>query len=371
MVRKEETISLLSKLIHKPLAREELASEMQKLVPHLLKIGVLKEEEGLLSLGFPCFTENDYQKMNGSLEKTAQSVVNALREDWSQISEIVNRIGKYSGTPIEEKIYNILGCVILDWFSLGWLSEAGLIFYRKEQPNGSKYLLQGITKEAYQNSFSRFCYSFTAGTEKWRFTVFGQANDKRWITPELQVYQSGTIRKHLFAPEPLPAVSASFSQIANYHMLAQISDILAVGNAGRRTVEESFNLNESASGAIERYLIESKIIELSNDSIWVPRSMLLTLQDKEALDELYHLTRSRIIEAVTNEKDNLSKEYEGTTSEMHGVPFVETMTDLWHDIFSRTIKTFLDEKLMKTMYTEGQTSYSSFIWKKEVISFEL
>ena len=158
-------------------------------------------------------------------------------------------------------------------------------------------------------------------------------------------------------------VSASFSQIANYQMLAQISDILATGNAERRTIEESFNLDENASKAIERYLIESKIIELANDSLWVPRSMLLTLQDKEPLIELSNLTRSRIIEAVANEKDNLSKEYEGTTSEKHGVPFVETMTDLWHDIFSRTIKTFIDEKLMKTMYTEGQTSYSSFIWK--------
>lgn len=344
---------------------------MQKLVPHLLKIGVLKEEEGLLSLGFPCFTENDYQMMNKSLETTAQSVVNALRENWSLISEIVTRVGKYSGTPIEEKLYNILGCVILDWFSLGWLSEAGLIFYRKEQPNGSRYLLQGITKEAYQTSFSRFCYSFTAGTEEWRFTVFGQANDKRWITPELQVYQSGTIRKHMFAPEPLPAVSALFSQIANYHLLAQIADTLAMGNVSRKTIEESFNLDGNASKAIERYLIESKIIELSNDSVWVPRSMLLTLQDKEPLDELYHLTRSRIIEAVANEKDNLFKEYEETTSGKHGVPFLETMTDLWHDIFSRTIKTFLDEKLMKTMYTEGQTSYSSFIWKKGVIDFEL
>ncbi|MHA2222927.1 MAG: hypothetical protein ACXAAO_12835, partial [Candidatus Thorarchaeota archaeon] len=369
--RRNETMQILSRLIPQPIANQELASEMKDLVPHLVKIGVLNEENGLLSLGFPLFTLNDYQLMNDSLEKTAQSVVDALKEDWSQISEIVNSISKSSNTPTEEKIYNILGCVILDWFSLGWLSEENLIFYKKEQPHGSKYLLQGITKEAYQKSFSRFCYSTTGGTEKWRFSVFGQANDKRWITPELQMHQSNAIRKHLFAPEPLPSVTASFSQIANYHLIAQIIDVLVIGDAGRTTIEESLNLDSNASEAIERYLIESKIIEMANKTNWIPRSMILTLDDKEPLDELSRLTKGKIVEAVANEIENLRKGCEGTTSEKHGVPFVETMTELWHDIFSRTIKTFLADKLMKTMYTEGQTSFSSFIWENDAIVFTL
>jgi hypothetical protein len=309
--------------------------------------------------------------MDNSLATTAQSVVNTLKEDWSSISEIVTGIGRSSHTQFEEKLYNILGCVILDWFSIGWLSEEGIIFYKKPQPHGSKYLLQGVTKEAYQRSFSRFCFSTTAGTEEWRFTVFGQSNDKRWITPELQMYQSGTIRKHLFAPEPLPTVSASFSQIANYHFLAQVANVLTSGDASRSRLEESFNLDENAGAVIERYLIESKIIEVTKDSQWVPRSMLLTLQDKDPLEELSKITRSKIVDAVANEKDNLSQEFEGTTSHRHNVPFEEAMTDLWHDIFSRSIKVFLDENLMNTIETDGQAAYSSFIWKKGVIDFTL
>jgi hypothetical protein len=99
--------------------------------------------------------------------------------------------------------------------------------------------------------------------------------------------------------------------------------------------------------------------------------MILTLDDKEPLDELSRLTKGKIVEAVANEIENLRKGCEGTTSEKHGVPFVETMTELWHDIFSRTIKTFLADKLMKTMYTEGQTSFSSFIWENDAIVFTL
>jgi hypothetical protein len=362
---------LIAKIVAKPLSSNELPADMRNLVPHLLKIGVLNEKDGLLSLGFPLFTLDDYKMMEDSLEKTAQSVVNSLKEDWTQILEIVKSISKTSHTPIEEKVYNILGCVILDWFSLSWLSEENLLRYKKNQPNGSKYLLQGVTKEAYQKSFSRFCFSTTGGTEKWKFTVFGQANDKRWITPELQMRQSIAIRKHLFAPEPLPAVSALFSEIANYHLIAQIIDVLEKGDAGRTPIENSLDLDANASRSIERYLVEAKIIELAESSKWVPRSMILTHDDRESLDELSRLTRGKIVEAVASEIDELSKDCEGTTSEKHGVPFQETMTDLWHDIFSRTIKTFLAEKLMKTMYTEGKTSYSSFIWNKDVINFEL
>ncbi|MHA2236113.1 MAG: hypothetical protein ACXABH_12340, partial [Candidatus Thorarchaeota archaeon] len=64
-------MQILSRLIPQPIANQELASEMKDLVPHLVKIGVLNEENGLLSLGFPLFTLNDYQLMNDSLEKTA------------------------------------------------------------------------------------------------------------------------------------------------------------------------------------------------------------------------------------------------------------------------------------------------------------
>lgn len=371
VVRRDETIPVLSQLIPHPLAREHLTTEMQKLVPHLLKIGVLNEEDGLLSLDFPCFTQNDYQLMNNSLETTARSIVDALKEDWSEVSEIVDGMAKSSHTLFEENLYNILGCVILDWLSLGWLSEEGIIFYDKVQPDGNKYLLQGVTKEAYQSSFSRFCYSTTAGTEEWRFTVFGQANDKRWITPELQIHQSASIRKNFTAPKPLPTVSASFSETANFHLLAHVADVLASGDASRNKIQESFNLNENASGAIERYLIESKIIELTDGSNWIPRSMLLTLQDKDPIKELIAITKSKIIDAVANEKENLTKEYEGTTSQKHSVQFEEAMTELWHDIFSRIIRVFLEENLMKTMHTEGQASYSSFIWKKDVIDFTL
>ncbi len=371
VVRRNETIPILSRLIPQPLAKEHLTTEMQKLVPHLLKIGVLKEEDSLLSLGFPCFTQNDYQLMNNSLETTALRVVDALKEDWSEISEIVDGIAKSSHTLFEENLYNILGCVLLDWLSLGWLSEKGIAFYDKDQPDGSKYLLQGVTKEAHQSSFSRFCYSTTAGTGEWRFTVFGQANDKRWITPELQMHQTASIRKNLAAPEPLPAVSASFSEIANFHFLAHVADVLASGDASRNKIQELFNLNENESRAIERYLIESRIINVTDDSVWVPRSMILTLHDKDPIEELFHLTKHKIVDAVVSEKENLFKEYEGTTSQKHNVPFEEAMTDLWHDIFSRSIKVFLAENLMKTMDTDGQASFSSFIWNNDVIDFTI
>ncbi|MBD3407592.1 MAG: hypothetical protein GF411_15855 [Candidatus Lokiarchaeota archaeon] len=180
-------ISFLGKLIPQPLLESDRSTEEQEMVTRLARLGLVAKSDNMVHLQFPCFTIQDYESMKESIQSVAECIIAALREVWSEIKKLVNQIDSDSHVPIGEKMYIILGCMILDWLSLGWLSDNGIIYYMKQQPNGEKFLLQCITHETRARNFSRFCYSATSGTDEWNYTVFGQATKSRIVTPEIEM----------------------------------------------------------------------------------------------------------------------------------------------------------------------------------------
>ncbi|MHA1577515.1 MAG: hypothetical protein ACTSU3_09155, partial [Candidatus Thorarchaeota archaeon] len=191
VVQKEESIKVITQLLPQPVNFSEFENQLsdseREVLHDLIRLGVIINDDQIIKLGFPCFSQKDLRLMDASMQRAAANVAKLFREDWPKIVGIIEGMGISSKASLPEKVYIILGCIILDWFALKWLQEDELLFYSKPQPNGSKYLIQSITNEAFEDAFSRFCYSTTFGSSKWKFTVFGQATGKRWVSPEIEI----------------------------------------------------------------------------------------------------------------------------------------------------------------------------------------
>ncbi|MBD3407591.1 MAG: hypothetical protein GF411_15850 [Candidatus Lokiarchaeota archaeon] len=145
-------------------------------------------------------------------------------------------------------------------------------------------------------------------------------------------------------------------------------DLICSGTLTREIIGKKLNLQPNEIETIEQYLIDGGIITIKDDE-WIPKTIILTSDDEVPLQRLNSLTEEIIVESMQNQLSLLEEEYKGTTSEKHGVPFEEALTDIWHDIFSEIIRIFIAEGDMVPMYENEGCAYSNFIWKKKIIEF--
>ena len=373
IARKDETIEILLHFLKEPINRNSLGdylslSQVEK-IPDLIRLGLLKEKDGIISLNFPLLTLNDYKILDDALTIIATELVDAFQHNWERISELVSKMRNASLISIEEGLYNVVGCVMIDWLALKWLANKGILFFEKDQPNGTKYLLLGSTEDAFERAYTRFCYGTTMGTEKWRYTVFGQSHKKRWVPPQAEMHISATIMQHLDAPENLSKIAASYAQVAMNHTLHHVAEVLINKNPSIDSLTSLLHCTELGSQIVESYLKEVGVIDVDSDGNWIPRVMILQANDKNLLEEIAEISREIIISSLSKSLDSLHSVYSSTNPGKHGVPIVETLTDLWHDIFSKAIVIFIERGQMRTSQKDLECRWSNFIWNSECMNF--
>ena len=375
VAREEKTIKILLHFLKEPINRDSLSDYLSQsqveMIPNLIRLGLLKEQKGTISLNFPILTLNDYEVLDDALTIITTELVEAFQHKWERISKLVSEMRNASPISIEEALYNIVGCVIIDWLALQWLTKEGIIFFAKDQPNGTKYLLQGSTEDAFERAYSRFCYGTTMGTEEWRYTVFGQSHKKRWAPPEVEMHISSTIMNHLDAPGNLTSSTASYAQVAMNHTLHHVAEVLTSDKPSIHALTSLLHCSEYGSRIIESYLKEVGVIDVDSDGNWIPRILILQASDKNILEEIAEISRGIIISSLSKSLDSLHLVYSNTTPGKHGVPIEETLTDLWHDIFSKAIVLFIEKGQMKTGQKDSECGWSNFIWSSNCFNFSI
>ncbi|MCK5150782.1 MAG: hypothetical protein KAQ65_03035 [Candidatus Thorarchaeota archaeon] len=370
VARREQTINILSNLIQQPLKRDilekMLSQEESSQIPNLKRLGIIDEKDSIIRLGFPVLTLDDYNILDESLDTVAKDLVNAFQDKWMAIEELVASMGHSADGLLEEGLYNIIGCVILDWMALKWLEKDGFVFYSKGQPNGTKYLLQGATEDAFERAYTRYCYSTTGGTEKWRFTIFGQTNKKRWGPPQAEMHIWGAIARNLDAPGELSKIAANYAQTALHHTLHHAVDVLTGDVPNSSTLATLLQCSLNDTQKVEMYLKEVGFIDVTEQNTWIPKIMILREQDRKNMEKVIELSRECIFESLTKSLEVIRDMYQNTTPGKHGVPFKESLTDLWHDIFSKAIILFIEKGQMKVRQTDPECGWNNFIWDNQL-----
>ena len=373
VAREEETIKILLHFLEGPIDRDSLSNcllpKQVEMIPNLIRLGILKNENSTINLNFPLLTLNDYEVLDDTLTIIASELVDAFQQKWERIIELVNEMGISSLVSIEESLYNIVGCVILDWLALQWLAKEEIIFFAKDQPNGTKYLLQGSTEDAFERAYTRFCYGTTMGTEEWRYTVFGQSHKKRWAPPQAEMHIWAAIAKNLEAPGTLSKTAASYVQVALLHTLHHVAEILTSKEPSIQSFTSLLRCSQDGSRIVESYLKEVGVIDVDIDGNWTPRILILQASDKILLEEIAEISRDIIISSLTKSLDSLQSVYSNITPGKHGVPIEETLTDLWHDIFSKAIVLFIQRGQMRTSQKDPECEWSNFIWNGNCMNF--
>ena len=122
VAREEKTIKILLHFLKEPINRDSLSDYLSQsqveMIPNLIRLGLLKEQKGTISLNFPILTLNDYEVLDDALTIITTELVNAFQHKWARISKLVSEMRNASLISIEEALYNIVGCVIIDWLAL-------------------------------------------------------------------------------------------------------------------------------------------------------------------------------------------------------------------------------------------------------------
>jgi hypothetical protein len=135
VARKDETIKILLHFLEEPINRNSLSNNLSPLqvemISNLIRLGLFKEKNRKISLNFPLLTLSDYEILDDTLTIIATELVDAFQHKWERISKLVSKMRNVSLISIEEALYNVVGCVIIDWLALQWLAKEGIIFLLK------------------------------------------------------------------------------------------------------------------------------------------------------------------------------------------------------------------------------------------------
>jgi hypothetical protein len=183
------------------------------------------------------------------------------------------------------------------------------------------------------------------------------------------MYISSTIIHQLDAPGNLTSCAASYAQVAMNYTLHHVAEVLTSDKPSIHSLTSLLHYSEHGSRIVESYLKEVGVIDVDNDGNWIPRILILQASDKNILEEIAEISRDIIIRSLSKSLDSFHSVYSNTTPGKHGVPIEETLTDLWHDIFSKAIMLFIERGQMRTGQKDPECGWSNFIWNSECINF--
>ncbi|MFW9777699.1 MAG: hypothetical protein ACFFE8_02515 [Candidatus Heimdallarchaeota archaeon] len=370
VVQKEESIQILHKLLDKQGSTgrnlDNFSEEEKKTIDLLIQLKILQiDSTNHVTLNFPFFTQADHKIMDKVVNKAAQTIVTKLTEKWDQINKLIAQVGLPTKRSHNERGFLVLGCIILDWQGLHWLSTNDVLVVTKPQPNGSRFLLIGSPHEVSVNTFKRYCFSSTHETVSWNYTVFGQAYHSRWVTPTIEMFIQQKLSGLQDIPSRIAKIIPRFVSTAIDQYLDRLGNLLASKTVSKKEFADDLNLTDEGIENLSNYLLNNGFIEEEQNE-WNRSVLVLSPEDQPKLDALMSICKQLVVESIQISLPELKERYPQTTAGKHRVPFEEAMNEWWHEIFSRVIQLLIIEGKLQPSFHNQDTHFGSFIWSNSL-----
>ncbi len=374
LVKKEECGSILEILLKGPISYDKIKNQLSKeeieTLENMLDLQVLRKENQKIYLNFSMFVLKDYELMEEVTNKAAQLICDKFKKDWNALSELVSNTGLSSSLTIEEKMFCILGCIILDWAGLHWLDDGGILYRGKMQPNDQEFVLFGTPEEVYERNFTRFCFSSTEGFE-WYFTVFGQTLNRRWVPPfseKILLYLARMSERADMIPH-LDLLNKNLQLALQYYLNTMVK-VLIEKKIDKKQLDK-YGFRENKMNLIEEYLQKMGFIKINEKNEWKRNILILGVNDIQNLEAINKICKPILVDSMNELSEIFEEKYKKTLAGLHKVPLKEAMNDWWHEIFSLVNMLLIKEKLISPRYINDKTKYDHFIFEEAMNLFDL
>jgi len=357
-----EVRQLLLNMAESPLQKENIQAQLQSSptkIEDLLRLEIIREEEGLFYLNFPLFTEKDEALIMKVAEKYAKTLAENILSQKDRINELLQKYQPASVSK-EKLAFIAVGCLSLDFGALDALAENNYIVHQPEKPGGNRYVLSAAEvtefslKEIYWGGHSD---SF----DGIMFLTFGDHDPgtRRYGFPDILWGLERTLSAGL--PEQYKKELAALLDDRVNHLVKQTGEILLLVKKAPlnfEVIQKSSALEEEYLKFILAFLTKIHYVEQKGEAyaLAVP---VFGAADKAMLEEIQKIVQGEVLAWAGTYYEKIKDELKDISAVRHGVDYRETFNMLWHYFFGYTNKHLARSGFIYDTYQspEGQKGY--------------
>lgn len=368
---------------------EEVLDGSDATLADLLRVGLLREDDGRYAVGFNYFNAADMRAVVVAAEKHVPSLVAAYLEHRSELDRI---LGDY---PVKTVTQDRLAFVLIAGFSLNWdglavTRDAGFREDLLVEGNGFGYsfwaseAIPGHDTHGFYWGSSTLPggrFNYEEDPVDWSFSSFGDPySDPRMNFPDLLLTS---------ADEMEPGVREAARRIGLIHDTSfggDFRDVLGFesgrdfatllfrlreGPKGMEVLAEGFG-DPAKLGAYLDLLEEIQYVERDEGGVYHLLVPVLDHADRPLVDAALRWSREVLTGWLAAHYPEIRKEMGSLTAMRQGVPFESLFTQIWHELFGLTTRELVRSGLLfdpsgpKIRY---KGSYP-VLWRQDLYDFD-
>lgn len=363
-----EVKQLLLSMAEEPMPKEAVESGLSgcdKNIEDLLRIDLIREEDGLFYINFPLFTEEDQQKIMSVAKKYSRILADRILKKKEEIYSLLDKTG-LDRVGNDKQAFIVVGCLFLDWGGLSLFAQNGYIVHMPVKPGGNRYVFTAseITefslKELYWGGHSQMRGGLLLLT-------FGDqhAETTRNAFPDL-LWQGASV-------ETSDAIKKEFDELIGHYFNSaadKIMDLLLLMEEEPQThkqIAESSSIDERELKVILAFMEKLGYVEVVDDTYYLTVPVYGD-KDIEVLMKIREIIFAEVLSWINSYYTTIKDELKDICAVRSRVDYKEVFNMLWHYFFGLTNKYLAREGFIYDTYsaTEGKTGYLPAAFKLSV-----
>lgn len=391
--------ALIFKLEAGPLNREDVEAalvETDVSVEDLLRIKILREDDGLYFIGFNYFTREDMRAVYAAAEKYVPKLVDEYIQNNATFDEIFAQY-EPEGVSKDHLAFVLIAGMSLNWDGLKITEAAG---YRRpnlvegELKTGERWKysffaterVEEYSTEGFFYSSSTFpggSFNFENDPLDYSFSSYGDPySNPRMNFPDLLYLPPSAMAPEVAALAEQAGLrdgtffGREFKNVIGLERARSIGAILFVLREGPQSADALRGLvpawDRNAVGALLALLEEIQYAERLADETWRLRAPVLDAEDAAMVDATLQLSREIMTAWADAHYADIREELSGLTALRHGVAFESLFTQIWHEFFGLATRRLVEKGFMADPYGDGVKYQGSLgmLWRASLYDFD-
>ncbi len=382
-----EVRRLLARLESAPLPDTAAPAMLgQTQLADLVRLHLVRDDKGILRIGFPYFTAADMDMIHAVAAKYVPALVAAYKAREPQLDAILARY------PVTGVARNRLAFVLLAGFSLNWdaldlLTQKNFRLPQLIQGNGWHYGFWASENEP-ATSYKGYYWGSTsfpvdamnlAPPLDFTFSSFGDPfSDPRMNFPDLLAMPE----EQMTAPVRIAATALglhddnelgmSLKSVVGLDRARSLGAILFALRAGADTKADlcksvAPEAADDCNGELA-LLAASGYVKARSDDRYALLVPVLDAGDKPMLDATLALSRSILSDWLSQNYTPMRRELLRLTAVRQGVPYPAMFTQIWHEFFGLATQQLAAQGVIEDAYGSGIVSQGSIpaVWRTAI-----
>ncbi|MHA1560590.1 MAG: winged helix-turn-helix domain-containing protein [Promethearchaeota archaeon] len=344
--REPLTISQISDAIRKDEAT------VKKIIDSLLKVNVIREDDGKYWVNFTLYSKEDKKILLDIGKEYGKQLAHKLVENKTDLSNLTEKIRCADFIERNKINFALIGCFALDWYCLEELEKYNFLVFHKKQPGNRDYILKG--DELSDTNLIKsllYCGSESQAVGEYIFTSFGGSTARsvfRSTFPDILWQVSTSAFENIKGSSDLREAFVNVLSLYTEDLLKDCGRLIESLIVGKKT--EVTN-RDALLNLLEK--MEYIFKEDGHHKVTIP---VFFPEDKEIINKINNRVAKIVIDFIDSNYSKIRDALSGIRPTLNKIPFGETFSEVWHNIFGYCNRILAEEGFM---YNPPETPYNA------------